>query len=370
MHINILLSTASIPVVLRPLLSVFIDNFFDTPVIRNGVQLEYEEVVKQLEKFTVNYRIDSGANFEVPETIRVRVQVEKEHYATAVDWIKSLFWDSVFTQKRLATVVQKLLQEIPEEKRSGDDMSYSVARAVTQSRESVGKARDTLVKAVYLKKIAYLLKNDESRVIGYMEELRNALFKAENMRVLVIADVEKLENPLEPWKQLLQGHDGGSGSVMPLDRRIARLSPLGKQPQNTTIVVPLTTIDSSYSLHIAKGPHNISDQSLPALILALSLLQTVEGPLWTAVRGTGLAYGCSFSRSMDSGLLTFSIYRAPDAWKAFSAARTVVADYAEGRREFEKHLLEGARSGVVVGFADNEPNMAAAGVSTFTNQVV
>lgn len=176
-------------------------------MIRDGKKLEYEDVVKQLEQFTVNYRIDSGANFEVPETIRIRFQVEAQHYATAVDWIRTLAWESVFEKKRLVTVVSKLLQEIPEEKRSGDDMTYSVARAVTQAHESVGRARDTLVKAVYLKKIAWLLKNDEKRVMGYMEELRSSLFKPENMRILVIADVEKLGDPLVPWKAFLEGHE-------------------------------------------------------------------------------------------------------------------------------------------------------------------
>jgi len=48
------------------------------------------------------------------------------------------------------------------------------------------------------------------------------------------------------------------------------------------------------------------------------------------VRGTGLAYGSGFQKSIDAGLFFFSIYRSPDAWGAFEKARDIVTGYANG----------------------------------------
>ena len=84
-------------------------------------------------------------------------------------------------------------------------MPYSVARQIISSRESIGRARDTLVKSLYLKRIAKLLETDEERVIKDLETVRNSLCSLDNIRALVIADVERLENPVAAWSEFIEG---------------------------------------------------------------------------------------------------------------------------------------------------------------------
>jgi len=114
----------------------------------------------------------------------------------------------VFTRigfQRLAVSVSKLLQDIPEEKRRGDDMTYSVGTQITEARESIGRAMDTLTKASFLKRVAKLLKTEPEKVVNQMETLRASLCKVENMRIFVIADVVKLENPVSSWTGFVEG---------------------------------------------------------------------------------------------------------------------------------------------------------------------
>jgi Zn-dependent M16 (insulinase) family peptidase len=85
-------------------------------------------------------------------------------------------------------------------------------------------------------------------------------------------------------------------------------------------------------------------------MVAISYLEAVEGPLWVAVRGKGLAYGSGFRRDPDGGFVQFSIYRSPDAYRAFVAAKDVLESYINGEAKFEQSALEGAISGIVVGF--------------------
>jgi len=266
-HLTMLIGTSKIETEHRPLLPLFMDNFFNTPIMRGGKKIEFEEVV---------------------------------------------------TLKRL----KKLLASEPE------------------------------------------------TVIGWLEALRTSLFTFDNMRTLVIANVEKLPNPVDAWKPLVAGLDT-TKPLLPLVKLDERLSPDGQKPGNYgAVVVPMPTIDSSFLLSSAKGPKSHTDPVLPALMVAISFLDQVEGPIWTAVRGTGLAYGASFRHDPDGGFVQFSVYRSPDAYRAFTAAKGVLDSYINGSAKFEQYALEGAVSQIVTGLADEQSTMAAAGQFHFVDSVV
>lgn len=237
------------------------------------------------------------------------------------------------------------------------------------ARESIGRAKDTLVKSKYLKRIEALLKEDPEAVIKQFEQLRSAFCKLENFRILVIADVEKLKNPVSAWKPFVENR-AFSGALAPLDKRTDRLTGAGKNPGGICNVVQMPTIDNSYSMHTCKGPSTYDDPQLPALMLVLSYLGVTEGPLWIAARGSGLAYGVHMTRDHDAGQISFDVYRSSDAYKAFAAVKKVITDLADGTTAFDQNSLEGAISSIVVIFADSEPNMSGAGTVSFIRQVV
>lgn len=57
-HLTLLLGTETIPVALRPLLSIYLENFFNSPLLRKGQVIEFEQVIMELEKDTVSYRYE------------------------------------------------------------------------------------------------------------------------------------------------------------------------------------------------------------------------------------------------------------------------------------------------------------------------
>ncbi|KAI9818133.1 MAG: hypothetical protein M1827_000758 [Pycnora praestabilis] len=368
-HFTLVLSTGTIPVQLRPLLSVYIMNFFDTPIVRKGHRVEFEKVVTELEKDTISYTIDGGSYIGNPEVLRIRFQVEPEKYDAAIRWLKELLWDGIFDEMRLKATVTKILADIPEEKRSGNSMANAVDTMIHYSPESSSRARNTLVKAPYIKRISRLLKDEPHTVITQLENIRKSLCRFENFRVLVIANLEKLKKPVSSWSTLIQGLDT-SKPLNPLDLRIARLSEAGKNPGKLSYIIPMPTSDSSFSLHTARGPDSYDHPQLPTLMVAVAYLDAVEGPLWANIRGTGLAYGTRFARSTESGLLQYRIYRSPDAYKAFALSKKVIEDFISGATPFDPPALEGAISSIVVAFADEQPTMADAAQLSFVNQVV
>lgn len=369
-HLSLLVGTSQIPTELRPLLPLFMDNFFNTPIMREGKRVEFEEVVTQLEKDTISYAMSGGGRISDPEGIVIRFQVEPDKYAAAIEWIRTMIFDSIFDPVRLNAGMAKILADVPETKRNGNSMMHAVDASIHLDKDSSVKARGILVRAVYYKRLKQLLKKDPDSVTASFTKLRDSLFTFGNLRALVIADIEKLPEPVEAWKSFTSQLDT-SQPMLPIVKMKERLSHDGQNPgEYGTIIVPMPTIDSSFLISSATGPTSPEDPILPALMVAISFLEAVEGPLWTAVRGTGLAYGASFKRDPDGGFVQFSVYRSPDAYRAFVAAKAVVQSYIDDSDKFEQHALEGAISGIVVQFADEQATMSAAGQFKFVDSVI
>jgi Zn-dependent M16 (insulinase) family peptidase len=369
-HISLLIGTSQVALEHKPLLSLFIDNFFNTPILQDGKVVDFERVVTDLERDTISYSMSGGSRINDNEGIVIQFQVEPEKYAAAINWIRTMMYDSIFDETRLNAGMAKILADIPDKKRDGSSMMYAVDVMLHLDNASSVKARGTLVKAVYMKRLKKLLATNPKSVIESFEALRKSLFTFNNMRALVIADVEKLSNPVGAWAPLISGLDK-SESLLPIVKLSERLSEDGKNPgQYGTVIVPMPTIDSSFLLSSSTGPTSYTDPNLPALLVAISLLDVAEGPLWTAVRGTGLAYGTSFRHDLDGGFVQFSVYRSPDAYRAFNAAKNVLETFISGTREIADYELEGAISGIVVALADEQTTMSAAGQFQFVNSVI
>lgn len=95
-HLTLILGTESVPVSLRPLLSIYLENFFNSPVLRNGKRLEFEHVIMDLEKDTVSYGIESGSRLGNSEVLYIHFQVEAEKYETSIQWLKDLLFHGIF----------------------------------------------------------------------------------------------------------------------------------------------------------------------------------------------------------------------------------------------------------------------------------
>ena len=368
-QVVMVLSTEVVPVGLRPLLPIYFENFFSTPMIREGKKIGFEQMIKELERDTVSFGMGSDQMIGNGETITIKLQVEVEKYQTAIQWLRDLIFSSIFDMKRIKSITKRLLAEVPDEKRGGEDMTYATELMTGTARSSITRACSTLVAAVYLKRVALLLKRNPDVVLKKLEDIRTALFQPSNWRVLVIADVARLEHPVTSWQTLVKGLDN-SKALRPLDSRLSRLSRQGRCPGNTAYVIPIPSIDSAYAIAVGKGPCSYDDPLLPALMIVTSLLNNFEGPLNNATRGPGLAYDVSFQYHITSGQVSLSINRAANVLGAFIACKEVVQAFVSGKTQLDAFSLEGAISSIVFGFANAEATALSAAESSFVRQVI
>lgn len=239
-------------------------------------------------------------------------------------------------------------------------------------RNSAVRARNTLSKALSLKRLRKQLQSSPETVLSHFSTLCSTLHQPSNFRIFISGNIHHLPHPVSTWRTLLLAdhHKTPPMPLQPLDNRRSLLTPRALHPGSSAHIVPLRTIDSSFALLVSRAPTSYTDPLLPALMVARAYLDAVEGPLWVAVRGTGLAYGTSFIRSTDTGLLMFKISRSPDVYKAFLAAREQVRGFATGKLPLEKFALEGAISEIVLGMADEQPTAASAAEYSFANQCI
>lgn len=364
-HFGLALGTAAVPTELKPLLGVYLNNFFTTPIVRDGKRIEFEQVITSLEQDTIQYSMDRGRDIGNGEMLYVHFVAEADKFATVVQWLADLLVNSVFDTERLIATVKKTLADVPDEKRDGDGMAFAVDSMIHFGRASSSRAGNTLAKASYLKRILKLLKTSPQTVIDKLESLRKHILTFSNMRVLAIANFETLPNPVSTFKVLTDAiKPGPNPTLNPLDSRKAVLSTLGQNPGGTAYLVPMS-IDSSFAVLTARGPDSYSHPQLPALMVAIAYLDAVEGPMWTAVRGTGLAYGSGFFRDYELGLLKFRIYKSPNAFSAFEVAKQQIQQYGDGTKAFDKLSLEGAVSSIVRDFVDKKADIVDAAKQSF-----
>lgn len=369
-HITLHIGTSQVPVELKPLMPIFSDNFFNTHIMRDDKLVNFEQVVMELERDSVGYGLGGARLLGDPEGLAIQFQVEPEKYAAAVEWIRTMMFDSVFDPQRLKAAVTKALADIPEGKRNGQGMAAEIDASIHLDRSTLTVAKRILVRAVYLKRLKKLLKNDPEKVVSWFNTIRSSLFTFQNIRFLVAARISTLPDPIKSWDSLAAALKTEK-EMLPIPKLSALRNDEGKKPGSVgATIVPMASLDGSFSVSTAAGLESYADPRLPAVMVAIGYLEAVEGPLWVAVRGAGYAYGSHFSRSVDAGILTYRVYRSPDAAKAITASKEAIRKIADGEVEIDKHLLEGTVSQIVVTFADEQSTMPSAAQQNYVQSVV
>ncbi|EME39208.1 hypothetical protein DOTSEDRAFT_75067 [Dothistroma septosporum NZE10] len=366
-RIKLYMGTTGVPAELRPVLSLYLNNLFTTPVYIDGKRLEFEDLVTELEKDTISYYVNSSYGNQ--QMVAITAMTEPESYAKVISRIRTVLFDAIHDPVRIHASLTKILADIPAEKRAGDSMVWAVNSMISSNRNANCHATNTLTKALYLKHLRKLLKQEPKAVISKLETLCASLHRPENFRAVVIADITKLPNPVSGWQNLLKDLPI-TKTLEPLDDLKSTISDVGNNPGTAAYIIPITAVDSSYIVLTSPGPDSYSHPDLPSLIVAIAFLRAVEGPLWTSIRGTGLAYGASIRRSIELGKLHFSIDRAPNCYKAFAAGKAEIEAYASGAKPLKKLAVQAAVGEIVYEMAEEGATMGYAADESSITQVL
>ncbi|KAJ2928846.1 hypothetical protein H1R20_g8241, partial [Candolleomyces eurysporus] len=361
-------SLAELPDDLRPYVLAYLSSFFSLPVKReSGERLNHEEVINKLESETVSYDASLGIGGAFTDLFRVSIRVETALYDTAVSWLKDLLYHSEFDKDRLAVVLAKIQQSLPESKRDGSTVLNSLWTNLIYSEKSTSRAGGVLSLVESIPLLVKKLQENPAEVVQEFEQIRSFITKPNGFRFSVTGNVLAVDKPRSTWKKYFALP---SVPLSPVPHASETLSELGKQLSRKATVMSLPTIESSFATHTTKGIQGFNDPKYPAARLAQEVLNATESYLWRYIRGSGLAYGAYVSLDQEAGLLSFSLFRSSNSVAAFEEAKKVIKGLVDGSIELDVHTLDAAKSTIVYGVAKGVSTAGRAAIASFANQAL
>ena len=369
--VHILLSTREIPLDLLPLVDVFFTELFALPLeLEDGTILDFKSAIQKLKSDTLSEDIDYGISGQFDDYITYQLQVRCDKYHLAIQWIQNALIRAQFTEDRLNIILDKYLNGLSERKRSGSAVVRSSFNRTILTNRSVRKATDIFETDEYFKNLQTSFEdgNGISEIQSKLERARNALVQSHNVKALVIGDITKLKHPVKVWVPL------ANLSAPSQDITIEKIpylrdvrSEKGIAVSKTAIITPMASSESSYVYVVCKGPIDFLHSDIPAISVCCEFLQAVEGPMWRAVRGAGLAYGANIYLNVEEGLIKLNIYRGTNAGEAIKVCKQLVAGFSSGETTIESHLLEGAKNSIVHSAATGGENAGLVAANNYLN---
>jgi Zn-dependent M16 (insulinase) family peptidase len=118
------ISASTIPSHLLPYTRLFLKAIFSLPIEKeDGTLMDYEDVVKGLGEDTVEYTASLGTNFGFREMVVFNLKAKAAKFEKCIQWLQDIMWNTKFTAERLKIVASQILNDIPQAKRDGHDVS-------------------------------------------------------------------------------------------------------------------------------------------------------------------------------------------------------------------------------------------------------
>jgi Zn-dependent M16 (insulinase) family peptidase len=103
--VTMYITTKDLPAELLPYLELYLDSFFALPVMRDGELVDYDEVVKEVNRLTVDKSASLGAE-DFAEVITIKLQGEKSRYQEIIGLLSDLFVHSAFDPERYSPLFE------------------------------------------------------------------------------------------------------------------------------------------------------------------------------------------------------------------------------------------------------------------------
>eukprot|EP01135_Chromosphaera_perkinsii_P007214 Nk52_evm22s745 gene=Nk52_evmTU22s745 len=365
----------------RLFLQVFITNFFETTVRRDGKLVPHSEVIASLTEDTVSFEsglgiVGGSSHFSCgpfSQYFKIRMKANCNKYHALLGWFHDLLVHPVYEEDRLKVACMKLINDIPDHKRESFDMAQVISLDMNfHNPNSNYYARNVLRQEAFLKEqLVKRLNEEPEKVIEDLHGVRKKLCNLKNMIAQVIGDVRELGSPVTSWKNIfLSGSCGGKDFVVPdvyVPQKTLSDSNLyeRKSPNVDGMIVSLPSSESSYMVACCQGPSSFDDPDIPALRVLLSYFSLFEGIFWVEIRGSGYAYSSDFSMSVDQGLIYFTLYRSTNFFAAFEQSKKLIEYFDLGVSHFTPNELEAAKSGCIFSKIASEETVSQAAFENF-----
>ncbi|XP_032814630.1 uncharacterized protein C05D11.1-like [Petromyzon marinus] len=368
----VMLDTTPVPQELKPYLGLYSEIIFESPLMRDGVLVPHEEVIKQLAEDTVKNDATlgmKGCRFfcgSYAHLLCIMLKVDRQKYRKGVQWIRELMHQVVFTPERIQIVATKILNEVPRHKRDGSTVVTAILKELNFPSESNHTKMNMIRQQRFLTDLLKRLETDPKQVIADMERVAEVVMSAENLRVHVSADVgwlaAEFPQPQQPWLDgsLFPQAEITATRLLEMTQGHEHLLPMGQ----TGILIGVGSVESSYVMESTPCITDYTHPDLPAIMVFIEYLTALEGPMWRQLRGLGLAYHYSMLAVPSQGLLFFSLYKSSHPVSAYKHAKEILDEFVLGATPWDPVILESSISSVIFEIIERETTVSEASLQS------
>lgn len=343
-----------------------LEEIFTFPVcLPDGRYFSHEEVVSMLNEEFISFYMLKYFHRLMLEVANTCVTFESSKYDRSIELLTNVLNYAIIDESKVKIVIEKLLNSLPDLKRSGDYMVSLLRESVLFEESSVQKAHNYLYHEPFYRDILQKIADgrfDEIR--KDINLLRYQLFDYSRLKIFVVGGVSDLKTPVSSWssfaEQFTPRKTKGSLAIEEFPRTFQLKSAVGEKCSGSAYIASSVASQSSYLLASTLIPPDYLSDDIFKIALASEYLSAVEGPFWRGIRGSGLAYGACTLHNIETGYLSFDVYRASDASQAWLSAKRIVEDYAARRIPVDNLSIEGAIAGIVHNLTDSMANTSDA----------
>ncbi|KAJ1870561.1 hypothetical protein LPJ57_005333 [Coemansia sp. RSA 486] len=331
---------------------------------------------------------------QMDEVFLMSMRMYDSNYDICARWFTQILMFSQFTSERILSVAQNLLSTISGIKRD----EFSLSNAIMLHYDSKQKPNgprwgnghiSIFEQEAFLKNIAQQAKSGKVEdIVGSLNRIRDALIRGNKAFLAVSTPIGKssqtyIEEYSRQWNACYEKYSAdrssetngksidvlsestgkypafGSNGVFPIE--FATRMPDLESP--VQVHFPLASVLSScvqmrmknHICCVPTGKQSFEEelQNLPALeyhalYILTELISRMDGPLFSAIRGKGFAYGAYVYLNMWSGQLIFLCYRASDVPRAILSMRKLIEDLGDNWDKYvDDFEINAARSTIV-----------------------
>lgn len=121
-----------------------IEEIFSMSIDKPDGFISYEQVIADIDRDLIEHSLDNGFDNQFLELISIKVKFETKNYSKAIDWLYNITRYVKFEKKRILTIVNKIINSLPDKKRNGELMMYSSQYRHLFNKASLRKAQDSV----------------------------------------------------------------------------------------------------------------------------------------------------------------------------------------------------------------------------------
>ncbi|EGW29905.1 uncharacterized protein SPAPADRAFT_57410 [Spathaspora passalidarum NRRL Y-27907] len=376
--IKLIMSSTRIDPQLLSYMSIM-EELFSLSIQLPDEYIPYEKVISEINNDLIEFQLDNGYENQFLELIGVNIKFESTKYQKAIDWLLKVTRYTIFEESRVKVIIEKIINSLPDKKRNGELMMYSSQYRHMFEQTSLRKAQDAIFTELFYKDLLEQIdQGNFAKIQQDLNTLRQQLFKLDNIKVFILGNTSNLKSPVSAWTKFTQEcleqdkqHDDlfTPEPFAELPRSYQFRSDIGDACNKEAYFVNIPAAESTHLMSLTKIPTNYLEDDIFKIALASEFLTAVEGPFWRGIRGTGLAYGANIRRDIETGYLSFSIYRGSDAKQAWLTAKEIVEKYASKSIEIDDISIENCIAVIVNECANSQENNYEAANFKITDNV-